>query len=125
MISDTAFWNIVNATGFPEHRDYKKTQRYLNKYFNDTDLEALRQKSKQLQAVLEVKIHNINLGLGNDSTWDLLATVVGMGVNAFYDVLGNPEKILDYIPLSVENFDYAFNSLNTVQSEVSTTPESN
>ena len=111
MITESGFWTIVESTGFNKHKDYKIARKYISRYFNQKDADVLRKKSKEFQAILEVKIRHIEVNLGDDGMWDLLSTVVGLGREVYYDICANPSKILNID--RVENFDYCF----TVETE--------
>ena len=108
-ITDTDFWKIVEIINWNESKNYKKHSNRLNNYFNREDLDSLRNKSKQMQAILSIKIRNINTGLGDDGYWDLTSHIVGLGYNVYQSIIENPEKILDYKNTVFENFDYCFN----------------
>jgi len=119
MITDKTFWRIVEATGFAQHKDYNRAKEYLNKHFNSEELNALNKKSKELQAILEVKIKDVDLQLSDDYYWDLTAMVIGVGYDCFYNICSNPTVILELVPHIVENFDYSFSEIDYIDDIVS------
>ena len=113
--TDDFYWKLIETINWKkissESNDYNnKVCEIVTSTLSENAIKELSDfiKDKYRFLINLMKYCSYSLKLGDDSTWDICAHVVGCGKNAFYEVVNNPSSIEKYKPLYKENFIYGF-----------------
>ena len=104
------FWETVKNARWTSDHNYDRIKYQWMRKLTPSQAEGLRRRFDEVKAKLDRKITNVTSGVGDDGYSDLLSHIIGMGKEAYDEVMADPSLAQGIIDRDeyVESFLYSF-----------------
>lgn len=145
LYNNYTFWDVVEYINWEwlskniKHPHNRARELLIGLGYDDHRISDLGDTATAFRKILQNRIREYSLkvtgkrygftGQSDDGFWDLTAHIVGLGEKIYNEVMANPEKIKNWIPGYVENFEYCFSvscdshNPNNIEHEYAGVPE--